>query len=60
MGDDCSPTLLLDSEWKQASDRQKAHIEQRIAEVKADYAARSAKLEQARILAKAALSKQGV
>ena len=55
MGDDCSPTLLLDSEWKQASDRQKAHIEQRIAELKADFEAWSAKPEQARKLVKAAL-----
>ena len=43
-------------QMKQASDRRKAQIEKRIAEVKADYEARSAKLEQARKLIKEALS----
>jgi hypothetical protein len=45
---------------KQASDRQKAQIERRIAEVKADYEARSARPEQARKLVKTAFEKQGV
>jgi uncharacterized membrane protein len=44
------------NQMKQASDRHKAKVEKRIAEVKADYAVRSAKLEQARKLAKEALS----
>jgi hypothetical protein len=43
-------------QMKQASDRRKAQIEKRIAEVKADYEARSAKLEQAGKLIKEALS----
>ncbi len=42
-------------QMKQASDRQKAHIEKRMAEVKADQAARSAKLEQVRKRVKEAL-----
>ena len=41
---------------KQASDRRKAQIEKRTAEVKADYEARSAKLAQARKLTKEALT----
>ena len=40
----------------QIGDRQKARIEKRIAEVNADYAVRSAKLEQARKLVAEALS----
>jgi hypothetical protein len=43
-------------QMKQASERRKAQIEKRSAEVKADYAARSAKLAQARELVKEALS----
>jgi uncharacterized membrane protein len=44
-------------QMKQASDRRKVQIEKRIAEVKANYASRSAKLEQARKLAKEAMSR---
>ena len=46
----------LRKQMQQASDRRKAQIEKRTAEVKADYAARSAKLAQARELVKEALS----
>jgi hypothetical protein len=44
-------------QMQQANERRKAQIEKRTAEVKADYEARSAKLEQARKLAKEALSR---
>jgi uncharacterized membrane protein len=44
-------------QMKDANDRRKAQIEKRTAEVKADYEARSAKLEQARKLVKEALSR---
>jgi uncharacterized membrane protein len=43
-------------QMKQAGDRRKAKIEKRIAEVQADHAVRSAKLEQAAKLAKEALA----
>lgn len=46
----------LHGQLQHASDRRKAHIEKRMAEVKADQAARSAKLEQARQLIKEALT----
>ncbi len=46
----------LQEQRKQASDERKAEIEKRIAEVEADHAARRAKLEQARQLAKEALA----
>lgn len=46
----------LQGQLKQASDRQKAKIEKRIAEVRADLEARHAKLEEARQLAKEALT----
>jgi uncharacterized membrane protein len=46
----------LREQMKQANERQKAKIEQRIAAVKADYAVRSAKLEQAGKLIKEALA----
>lgn len=48
----------MHEQMKQAGERRKAKIEKRIAEVQADYAVRSAKLEQARKLAKEALSRQ--
>ncbi len=44
------------TQMKQASESQKARVEKRISKVKADYATRSAKLEQARKLAGEALS----
>jgi uncharacterized membrane protein len=47
--------VALHDQMKQAGDRQKAKIEKRIDEAKADYAVRSAKLEQARKLIKEAL-----
>ncbi len=46
----------LQGQLQHAGDRRKAHIEKRMAEVKADQAARSAKLEQARQLIKEALT----
>jgi hypothetical protein len=46
----------LQTQLKQANDRQKAKIEKRIAEVKADLAARHAKLQEAGRLAKEALA----
>ena len=45
----------LNAQMKQANDRQKAQIEKRIAQVKADHAARKAKLDQARKLTAEAL-----
>ena len=45
----------LSAQMQQASDRRKAQIEKRMAKVKADHAARSAKLEQARKLTRDAL-----
>jgi uncharacterized membrane protein len=47
----------LREQTQQASERRKAQIERRIAEVKADFAARSAKLDQARTLIREALSR---
>jgi DNA anti-recombination protein RmuC len=46
----------LQGQLKQASDRQKAKIEKRIAEVKADLEARTAKLQEAGRLAREALA----
>lgn len=46
----------MQAQMMQAGSRQKAAIEKRIAEVKADHAARTAKLEQARKLIKEALA----
>jgi uncharacterized membrane protein len=46
----------MQAQMKQAGNRQKAAIEKRIAEAKADYAARTAKLAQARKLIKEALA----
>jgi hypothetical protein len=46
----------LQTQLKQANDRQKAKIEKRIAEVKADLEARHAKLQEAGRLAKEALT----
>lgn len=46
----------LQGQLKQARDRQKAKIEKRIAEVKADLVARHAKLQEAGRLAKEALA----
>jgi hypothetical protein len=42
---------------KQASDREKAKIEKRMAEAKADYAVRSAKLEKASKLVREAMAR---
>ena len=45
----------LNNQMKHANDQQKAQIEKRMTEVKADYAVRNAKLEQAHKLALEAL-----
>ncbi len=47
----------LAAQINQASDRQKAQLEKRMAEVKAEYAARTTKLEQARKLTRDALAR---
>lgn len=47
----------MQAQMKEANERRKAQIERRMAEVKADYAARSAKLEQARKLIREALAR---
>jgi len=52
-----SKIAAMREQMKQASERRKAQIEKRTVEVQADYEARSAKLEQARKLAKEALSR---